>query len=52
MFVVFSCGGKDRKKITANYYSFGKMYPIKGLYSPCQKCIDKFFDPISDISMN
>ena len=34
-----------RKKITATYNSFEKMYPIKGLQSPCQKCMDKFSDP-------
>ena len=49
---------KIQEKITANYNSFGKMmypiYPIKGhrLLSPCQKCMDKFFDPFSDILVN
>ena len=31
MFVIFLYGVKCRKKITANYNSFGEMYPMKGL---------------------
>ena len=31
MFVVCSCGVKYNEKITANYNSFGKMCPVKGL---------------------
>ena len=31
MFVMLSLGVKYRKKITANYNSFEKMNPIKGL---------------------
>ena len=38
--------------ITANYNSVEKMNPIKGLQSPCQKCMDEFFDPYFDILMN
>ena len=40
------------KKITANYDSFEKMNPIKGLQSFCQKCMDKFLDPYFDILLN
>ena len=43
---------KYKKNITANYNSFEKMNPIKGLQSPCQKCMDQFFDPYFDILMN
>ena len=38
--------------ITANYNSVEKMNPIKGLQSPCQKCMDEFLDPYFDILMN
>ena len=38
----------QKKKITANYNSFEKMNPIKGLQSFCQKCMDKFLDPYFD----
>ena len=31
MFVIFLYGVKCREKITANYNSFGEMYPMKGL---------------------
>ena len=31
MFMMLSYGVKSRKKITANYNSFEKMNPIKGL---------------------
>ena len=44
--------GKIQKKSTANYNSFEKMNPIKGLQSSCRKCIDKFCDPYFDILMN
>ena len=38
--------GYNTKKITADYNSFEKVNPIKGLlYSPCQKCMDKFSCP-------
>ena len=47
-----SYGLKYRKKVTGNHNSFGKMYPIKGLYSLCQKCMDKFFDLFFHILMN
>ena len=48
LFVIFYCF----TKITGNYNSFEKMYPIKGLQSLCQKCMDKFFDPFFDVLMN
>ena len=44
-------GQNTEKKITANYNSFEKMNPIKGLQSPCQKCMDQFFYPYFDILM-
>ena len=43
---------KIQKKTSANYNFFEKINPIKGLYSPSAKCMDKFFDPCFDISMN
>ena len=42
--------GKIEKKTTANYHSFENR--IKGLYPPCQKCMDKPFDLYFDILMN
>ena len=44
--------GKIEKKTTANYHSVEKMNRIKGLYPPCQKCMDKPFDLYFDILMN
>ena len=35
-----------------NYNSFEKMNPIKDIWSPCQKCMNKFFDPYFDVLMN
>ena len=52
MFAMLIIWCKIQKKITANYNSFDKMNPIKGLQLPCQKCMDKFFDPYFDILMN
>ena len=43
---------QNTEKITGNYNSFEKMNPIKSLQSPCQNCIDKFFDSYFDILMN
>ena len=48
----WSYGVKYRKHFSADYNSFEKMNPIKGLLSSCQKCMDKFFDPYFDILMN
>ena len=45
-------GEMQKKKTTANYNSFEKINPIKGLYSPCAKFMDMFFDPYFDILMN
>ena len=45
-------GQNTEKKISSNYISFEKMNPIKGLQSPCQTCMGKFFDPYFDILMN
>ena len=41
---MFSYGEKYRKKVIGNYNSYGKMYPIEGLKSLCEKRMDKFFD--------
>ena len=49
---MLSHGVKYREKITANYNSLDKIYPIKGLYSTCQKGMDKFLDPCFDILIN
>ena len=52
MFAMLIVWGKIQKKITSNYNSFEKMNPIKGLQSPCQKCMGKFFDRYFNILMN
>ena len=52
MFVMLSIWCKIPKKVTVNYNFFEKMNSIKGLQSPCQKCMDKLFDPYFDILMN
>ena len=44
---MFSYGVIYRKKITRNEW---KMYPIKGLQAPRQKCIDKLFDRFCELS--
>ena len=48
----WSYGVKYGKKDTANYNPFEKINLIKGLWSPCQKCMDKFFDPYFKILRN
>ena len=43
---------KKTKKITVNYHFSKKMNSIKGIQSPCQKCMDKLFDPYFYTLMN
>ena len=52
MFAMLIIWAKIQNKTTANYNSFEKMSPIKGLQSSCQKFMDKFFELYFDILMN